>query len=1055
MNLPKFGLTHRAIVLAVAVTILAVGLFNLTTMPRREDPQITMRGALVITKWPGASAGRVENLIADPLEEIIGKMSEVDRIISKSIVGKSIIQVFLEDYVKEPEQVWNSMRARVARVQSGLPGDAGQPFFNSDFGDVYEILFALYQVPPADKTSITHPYSFRDLEILAEAIEEDLEIIDTVAKVGIWGRQKEQIYVEVDSADWAKLDITESRLLEIFRARNIVIPGGEFDTATNRYTVKPTGEFSSTDQIADLAINQRDDVVPVRLGELPFFIDRRYEEPVETITRYTDPDRKHAQALVIGISMKTGRNVADMSRAVDRALADLQKSRLPPDIRLVRVNDLPRQVDTRIKDFQVNLLSGALIILILALITMGWRVAVVVAASIPLSMLAALAAVRPLGIELEQFAIASLIISLGLVVDNAIVISDNTVRNMRENTSKLHACMDGAQSLARPLLIATATTIFAFLPMVTIIGDVGEYIGSLPIVVTATLAASYLSAMLVTPIMCYWLLKAPDKKVSTGRFAILSQEYATWLSQTYERTLGYALSHKALVSGLAVVAFGCSLALIPFIGSQFFPNGARDQFFIKVWMPEGTPVAKTSRVVHRIEEDLLAASAVTDKGEGIQRLASVVTFVGTGGPRFMLTQEPEFDYPNYALLLVNTTDPAITPKYASDIRKRLAAGYPEARINVSEFVLGPPVLNPVSFRISGPDHSILRKTARQMIKIFKQTPGATNVNSNWGATTHQIDVEIDTDAANLAGVTNAHVALATRSHLSGLPLGNFREGDYSVPIVLRALREKRENPSDLSGIFVSGQDGKVPLESIARLKLTRQSAVIVRRNRIPTVSVGAQVKEGLLANNVAERMKPGLQKLVAGLPAGYRLAQGGEYEETVKAASQVGVAVVISLILIVLTLTAQYNQIHKPLIVMITIPFALTGVLFGLLVTGWAMGFMATLGVLALIGIVINNAIILIDFIDKRLADGFDLRTAVIEAGQLRMLPILLTTVTTIGGLLPLSLFGGPLWAPMTNGMIFGLIFSAALSLILVPVIYTIFVEKLRMPVATPKSKSK
>ncbi len=1055
MNLPKFGLAHRATVLAVVVAVLAIGLFNLTTMPRREDPEITIRGALVMTNWPGASASHVENLITDPLEAVIGEMPEVDRMISRSIVGKSIIQVILEDDVRNPEQVWNSMRARVTQAQSGLPSDAGRPFVNSDFGDVYEILFALYQVPPTGQTEIAHTYSFRDLEILAEAIEEEFELIDTVAKAGIWGRRKEQIYVEVDSADWAKLDITESRLLEIFRARNIVIPGGEFDTATNRYTVKPTGEFSSTDQIAELVVGRRDGVVPVRLGALPFVIDRRYQEPPETITRYTDPDRRHAPALVIGVSMKTGGNIADMSSAVDRALANMQKTRLPPDIRLVRVNDLPRQVDTRIKDFQVNLLSGAVIILVLALVTMGWRAAVIVAASIPLSMLAALAVVRPLGIELEQFAIASLIISLGLVVDNAIVISDNTVRHMRGNASKLNACINGAQSLSRPLLAATATTIFAFLPMITIIGDVGEYIGSLPVVVTATLVASYLSAMLVTPIMCFWLLKTPDKNGGNGRLAAWSRDCAIWLSRKYERTLAMALNHKAIVSALAVVAFGSSLALIPFIGSQFFPNGARDQFFIKVWMPEGSPIERTSRVVRRIEQDLLATSAVTDEGKVTQRLASVATFIGTGGPRFMLTQEPEFDYPYYALLLVNTTDPAVTPAYARDIRKHLAAGYPDARINVSEFVLGPPVPNPVSFRLSGPDHSILRETARQMVKIFKQTAGATNVNSNWGAAALQIGVEIDTDAANLAGVTNADVALATRSHLSGLPLGVFREGDYTVPIVLRSLRKNRENPSDLSGIFVGGRDGKVPLESIARLKLSRQSAVIVRRNRIPTVSVGAQVMEGLLANDIAEEMKPALQKLVAGLPAGYRLVQGGEYEETVKAARQVGVAVIISIILIVLTLTAQYNQFHKPLIIMISVPFALTGVLYGLLITGWALGFMATLGVLALIGIVINNAIILIDFIDERLAGGFDLRTAVIEAGQLRMLPILLTTLTTIGGLLPLSLFGGPLWAPMTNGMIFGLIFSAALSLILVPVIYSFFVEKLRMPVAASNKGAK
>lgn len=1047
MNLPRFGLTHRAITLTVVFVILGLGVFNLTTMPRREDPEITIRGALIVTKWAGAPASRVENLITDPLEAVVAEMPEVDRVISRSLVGKSIIQVILEDYVRNPDQVWDDMRARVQQARGKLPNDAGRPFVNSDFGDVYEILFALYQVPVPGHVRITQSYSPRDLEIFAERIEDELELIDSVAKVEIWGRQPERIFVEIDSADWAKLDITASGLRELFTARNIVIPGGEFDTAENRYTVKPTGEFSSLNQIAELVIDRRDGVLPIRLGDLPFQINRRYEEPPATITRYTSADHQHSPCLVIGVSMKGERNVVELSRAVDRAVVDLTRRRLPPDLRLTRVNDLPRQVETRISDFQINLLVGAIIIVALALGTMGWRAATVMAAALPLSMLTAITIVRPLGVELEQFAIASLIISLGLVVDNAIVISDNTLRLIRNGVPRFTACIEGAQSLAIPLLTATATTIFAFLPMVIIIGDVGEYIGSLPIVVTATLIASYLSAMLVTPIMCWWLLRVPEEKDGGSRHTAWNNPLVGYLGSAYERVIGWALDHKAIVTVFAVAAFGCSLALIPLIGNQFFPNGARDQFFIKVWLPEGSPITRTSQIVRRIEKDLLELSATPSGGQSGHRLASIITFIGTGGPRFMLTQEPEFDYPYYALLLVNTTGPKVTPDFARAVRKRLSDTYYEARISVSEFVLGPPVRNPVSFRISGPDHATLRDTARQMITIFKHNPGTLGVHSDWGATAYQIDVEIDADAASLAGVTNADVALATRSLLSGLPLSEFREGDHIVPIVLRTLREKREDLGDLSGIFVSGRDGKVPLKSIARLVPTWQSGVIVRRDRIPTISIGAQMKEGLLANEVADQMKPALEKLVAGLPVGYRLVQGGEYEETIKAARQVAIAVLISVILIVLTLTAQYNQFHKPLIILISVPFALTGVLVGLLVTGWAMGFMAMLGVLGLIGIVINNSIILIDFIEVQLADGLALRKAVIEAGRLRIRPILLTTVTAIGGLLPLSLFGGPLWAPMTNGMIFGLVFSTALTLILVPVIYTFFAERLGMPV--------
>jgi len=321
------------------------------------------------------------------------------------------------------------------------------------------------------------------------------------------------------------------------------------------------------------------------------------------------------------------------------------------------------------------------------------------------------------------------------------------------------------------------------------------------------------------------------------------------------------------------------------------------------------------------------------------------------------------------------------------------------------------------------------------------------VYGNWGTTGYQVDVEIDADAANLAGVTNADIALTLRALISGAYLTSFREGDHLVPVMLRTFREKREDLSDLLGIYVTGSSGSVPLDSVATLVPSWQPAIIAKRDRIPTVTIGARAQEGVLANEVAARVKPEFEAMVAKLPPGYRLEQGGEQEETVKALTQVVRAVFIAIVLILLVLIVQYNQFMKPLIILLSIPLAMIGVLVGLLVTGWAMGFMANLGILALAGIVINNAIVLIDFIETRVAGGIELRKAVAQAGRIRMRPILLTSVTTIGGLLPLSLFGGPLWAPMTNGMIFGLLFSTLLTLIVVPVLYVTFAERLRMRV--------
>jgi multidrug efflux pump subunit AcrB len=1034
MNLPRFAVTHRSVVLAFVAVIITVGLINFGTMSRREDPEITVRDALIVTAWPGAPAGRVEELITDPIEDVIVEIPEVDTVKSKSMVGVSVIQVTAADAVIETDQVWDDVRAKVESVRALLPVSAAPPFVNSDFGDVFEIVLALYQLPAGGDTKPV--YSPRQLETFAERLEEEIELLESVARVEFWGVQPERIYVEGDSADWAKLGVTVAQLRDLFQARNITLPGGELDTPTSRYALNPTGEFSSVTQIGDLVVGRADGSLPVRLADLPIKIERRYEEPPRSLTRLTSPATPHQGAVVVGVSMKSGHNIVSMSDAVNAVIERLHGSVLPSDLALARVNDLPRQVNTRIRDFQLNLIQGVLIVLGVGFLTMGWRAGLIMATAVPLSMISAFAVVRYLGIELEQFSIASLIIALGMVVDNAIVVSDNAVRLIREGRRKIEAVASAAHDLAIPILSSTLTTIVAFLPMLTITGDVGEYIVSLPVVVATTLIVSYAVAMLVTPILCLWLLKSDGSEESTGRRA------ARWLRR-YDSALAWCLARPGKVVASTGVAFLASLLALPIIGSQFFPAGERDQFYIKVWLPEGSPIAATSELARKVEAVLVEESAVPGK-ENEHRLDNAITFVGTGGPRLMLTQEPEFDYPYYAFVLVNTTGEEHTRDYARAVRRRLTS-VAEARITVDTFMLGPPLRDPVAYRLSGPDRELLALKAREMVRIYKQTVGTLGPYSNWGAPANQVEVVVESYAANLAGVTNADIALTTNAVLSGAPLTTYREGDHRIPVLLRTVRQKRQDLADLADIFVTGRFGKVPLNSIAEVVPSWQPAVIARRNGLPTVTVGARFEEGELANSVALRLRPKLDALVESLPPGYFVEADGELEETVKAQAQVIRAIGIALLLMVLVLVTQYNSVVKPVVILAAVPMGLIGVLLGLLVTGWAMGFMAMLGVLALGGIVINNAIVLVDFIETNMAGGEPLRNAVASAGRVRMRPILLTTLTTIGGLLPLSLFGGALWAPMTNGMISGLLVSTGLTLFVIPSIYVLLVERLGM----------
>ncbi len=873
MNLPRYALDHKAVVLAFLGVFLLVGLFNFSSMPRREDPEITIRDALIITRWPSASAQRVDELITDPLEEVLAQIAEIDKMRSKSMTGISVIQLTAGDRITNTDQVWDDVRAKVESVQAKLPPGSERAFVNSDFGDVYEIVYALHQVPLQEGADIGDPYTARELDLFAERIEDELQLIGAVGKVDFWGVQQERIYIEVDSNDWARLAVTPQDLHDIFAARNIVDPGGELDTERARYAVNTSGEFSSVAQIEDLIVDRRLGTLPVRLADLPIRVDRRYQEPPASLTRITMPTLPHQPALVIGVSMKSGNNVVELSRAVDETLARLAATWLPADIALTRVNDLPRQVETRISDFQFNLLQGVLIVLLVGLLAMGWRPALIMATAVPLSMISAFAVVRFLGVELEQFSIASLVIALGMVVDSAIVVSDNAFRLMRDGVARREAIVRGAQELAVPILVSTLTTVFAFLPMLTITGNVGEYVASLPVVVSLTLVASYFVALTVTPIMCWWLLYLPEQQ--EGQTGSRAERFLL----VYERLMQWSLRHKGAVLGLVGVAFLGSLTLIPVIGSQFFPAGARDQFFVKIWLPEGSTIEATSDVARRVEAMVIESSPVQDARGRQERLANIVSYIGVGGPRIMLTQQPEYDYPYYAMLLINTTHPDHTPGLAAEIRARVREIY-NARITVDEFMLGPPIKDPVAFRLSGPDSEVLRSKAREMVRLFKQVEGVVGPYSNWGATAYAVDLRVDPYAASLAGVTHSDISNATRTLLSGSVLTSYREGDHQVPVVLRTLRESRRELGDLSGIFVDGGFGKVPLNSLAEIDATWQPAVIARRNKHHTVTVGARVAAGMLANSVAANIEPALQTMLQKLPPGYFIAQGGEQEET-------------------------------------------------------------------------------------------------------------------------------------------------------------------------------
>ena len=717
MNLTRFAVGRRPVVLVAVLLALLAGIDSFLTMSRREDPEIKIRNCVIDTRWAGAPAQKVEELVTDAIEDAVYQLDTVKKVVSRSRTGVSVVNIELEDTVVEIEQAWDEVRAKVAQVQGALPAGCGTPYVNSNFGDVAAVCLALYQQPLPGRGELGYRYSPRELEDYAEALRSELKSLESVASVSIEGVQKERVTLEVDSRDWAKLGLTRGQLADLFQQRNIVAPGGSVATADGSYNVRPTGEIEELGELESLVVGMREDVVPVQLGDVAATLRRGYVDPPRNTLLFTNGDVTPDEVLLLAVTMKAGRNIVAMGAEIDAVVARLSAGQLPPDLGITRVNDLPRQVDTLVVGFVDNLIQAVVIVLLVAFLMMGWRPALIMAAAVPLCMVSSITVVKLLGVELEQFSIASLIIALGMVVDNAIVVSDNTLSLLRQGRNRVEAVIEGASGLAVPIVTSTLTTVAAFAPMLTIAGGSGEYMRSLPIVVSVTLLISWVVAMAVTPLFCFWLLKAPAEPQAA------SDEGPKGLAKRYDNVVRWCMGHKLVTLGGATLAFVASLALVPLIGNQFFPGGHRDQFFVHVWMPDGAALEETEATAELVQERLLATRFTEVDGEQVDRLASALTFVGAGGPRMMLTMSPEDSNPNYAFMLVNTISPELSGDWADELRDA-CADLPGVRVDVRKFMLGPAVKYPVEFRLTGDDASVLRAAGKDMEAILRGVPGS-------------------------------------------------------------------------------------------------------------------------------------------------------------------------------------------------------------------------------------------------------------------------------------------------------------------------------------------
>ena len=1102
MNLSSFAIRYRPIVLTIVALLMAWGAISFVTMPRREDPEFTIRDCLVSTTWQGVPAEKIEELITDKLEEALDGIEEVEKLKSTTITGQSTIYVTVEDRVPpdDIQNVWDKVRAKVGQVK--MPESSISPVVNDEFGDTTILLLAVHQTPAHGREQIRPQdrYTFRQLEVFTDRVRDALRLLPGVAKVEKYGVRDEVIFIETDLGNWAQLGLSTTRIQQLVADRNIVEAGGDIETSAGRFSVYPSGELNAVDEIRSIIVDSASSGAlnnQVYLKDLNLEVTRGYEDPPKFLCRYGDAKRSEP-SVMLGLTMKSGSNIIDvctLAKARLDELIDVEQA-LPPDVAVVAVSDQSENVAAKIDEVVSNVVAAVVIVVLVVFVVVGLRSAVVMAANIPVVVLAALGIITMFGVQLEQISLASIIIALGLLVDNAVQVCDQARTNQLNGMKPIEAAVSGARTLAMPVLMGTLTTVAAFIPMLFALEGGGkEYVYSLPVTLSVTLGISWVLAMTFCVILaaafirskadsagsplqrvsdflsrCFARLTRGDETAAISSASDSAQENV--VMQSYGLLAQIAIKAKWVTLAIAIALFIGSV-MLP-VSSEFFPQDRRDQFAVEVWLPETATIEQTNQKALEVESIIRRLSPTTAvEGGNQQRLRAMRTLVGGGGSRWHLGWSPEPPTSNYAEILVRTTDGRFTPGYAQDVRRLVEQGDLESdllplvgvRVIPKELPLGPPA-DPVTLRIAGngfADMRQLRLIAGRVNEMVRAQPETWNVTDSWGISGYQVAIEVDTDKANLASVTNTQIAQSLSAYFSGLQLTTFREGDHLVPVFFRVKSEQRQSITGLESAFVEGYDEKIPLSSIASFESRWEPAKIERRNRNRTIEVSSRVEPGASGNDVVNRIMASdeMKLLQEELPAGYTIEVGGALEESQDSSVQMLTSFGISILLIVLCLVIQYNGWAKPLIILATLPMALIGALPGLYLSGNAIGFMPQLGILSLFGIVLNTGIIFIEFADllikekaadKSTDDGpiagltpAEFRSCLVQAGKQRMLPIFLTTATTIGGLLPLALSGGPLWEGLAWCMISGLLVATLLTLFVVPAIYAILVETFRV----------
>jgi multidrug efflux pump subunit AcrB len=1021
-NLTEWALNHRAIVLFLLLVIGVGGTLGFTKLGQLEDPNFSVPSMTAVVIWPGATAQQIQDELLNRMEKKFEQLDNFEKVKTYARQGYGGMTITVVGGTSKADQLeaWYQARKKFSDIKLELPEGVTGPIFNDEYGDVTGLLYAV------KGDGISHA----ELSDIAENIKRRLLKVPMVKKVDLYGKQAKKVYIEFSHQRLAALGITPVQIAESLRHQNSLLASGSIDTASDRVLVRVSGQFATLDDIRNVPIAAGGRMI--KLGDFTT-ITRGYEDPPTYTVRHNGQ-----QVLMIGIVMTNDGNIVELGKAIEKTVDKVQ-AELPYGVELERVADQPTVVTDSIWEFERSLLEALAIVLAVCLISLGWRTGIVVGLAVPI-VLGVVALVMLLaGWNLERVSLGSLIIALGLLVDDGIIAVEMMVVKMEEGWERVKAAAYSYASTAMPRLTGALITVAAFMPIGFAKSTTGEYAGGIFWIVGTAVLFSWVVSGLITPYLAVKML--PDF-AKHGHGGAHVDPYDTPFYRKLRRLIDLAIERRWWVIGATVAAFALSLWGAGLVPQQFFPANSRPELVVELRLKEGASFAATTEQVKKME-------SVLARDEDIRFFTA---YTGAGYPRFYISLDPELPNPGYAVFIVMTKDTEARERVRARLMASVNEQFPEVWARVTRLELGPPVGFPVQFRVVGPDTQKVREIAREVEAVVASNPKVRDVQLDWNDPVRTLKVAIDQDKARALGLAPADVALVTQTVMNGATLSHLREHEDLIDIVARAVPSERLDLDTLKDVNLFTRHGTVvPLSQVAQVNYVLEEPVLWRRNRDMAITVRADVKDGEQGVSVTQSIRPRLEDIEARLPFGYRIDVGGAVEESDKANRALAAVFPAMLVTILAILMLQLQSFSLMIMVFLTAPLGLIGVVAALLMFNAPLGFVAILGITALSGMIMRNSVILVDQIRTEMEAGRDPWNAVLEAAVHRTRPVALTAAATALAMIPLtrSIF----WGPMAIAIMGGLIVATILTIFFVPALYAAWFRVQRAgaaPAGTP-----